>query len=146
MSLIVAHCPMVPRDLDKPLKVIVRDDGIRSVAMNIGDGAQHLKLWRGRRHDRQAGKRSQRIEPVLRGLQDDVVGDARIGIEPVGRRHLAAARKIDHQGIGHVARRQTDILGAAAIDIEDRCVARRHILVNSDHPTARTGQPEPVRS
>ena len=80
---------------------------------DVGDAAQHLQRRRRRRRDRQVGQRRQRIEPVLRRLHHDGVGDAVGRIEPVGRRDLAAAGEVDDQRVGDVARRSARHTGRA---------------------------------
>ena len=76
--------------------------------------------------DRQRLQRAQRVDLVLRRLHHDGIGHAVVGIEPVGRRDLRAAREIDDQAVGDVALGQPDILraGAVDIDVEGRIVRR----------------------
>ena len=78
--------------------------------------------------DRQVLQRVERVDLVLRRLHHDRVGHAVLGIEPVGRRDLAAAGEIDHQAVGHVALGHADILRARAVDVDVEARAVERLL------------------
>ena len=59
-----------------------------------------------------------RVDLVLRRLQGDRIGDAVLLVEPVGRRHLAGAREVDDQAIGHVGGGHAGELRARAVDVD----------------------------
>ena len=68
--------------------------------------------------DGQILQRRQRVELVLRGLQRDRIGDAVLLVQPVGGRHLAGAREVDDQAVGHVGRGHAGVLRARAVDVD----------------------------
>ena len=78
---------------------------------------------------------------ILRRLHHDRIGHAVVGIEPIGRRDLAAAGEIDHQAVGHVALGDADILGARAVDIDVEAGAAERLLDARVDQTRNMPQP-----
>ena len=105
-------------DLHHRIDVILRHHGVADGARDIGDAAEDRQNARAAGGDRQRLQGAQRIDLILRRLHHDRVGDAIVGIEPIGRRDLAAAGQIDDQTIGDVAFGEADILRAGAVDID----------------------------
>ena len=113
-------------DLHHGLDVVLADDRVAGAALEVNQTAHHLGRAACRAANRQIRQRRQRVKPVLGRLHHDRVRHAVGRIEPEGRRHLTAARQVDHQVIGHVARCQADLLGPRAVhvDFKHRALAR----------------------
>ena len=99
------------------LKVVLTDHCVGGSALKAGQSTQNLGRRIAAAGDRDVGQGVQGVELILRGLQDDGIRHAIGGIEPETRRHLTAAGEVDHQTVGHIARRQTDFLSPGPIQI-----------------------------
>jgi hypothetical protein len=69
------------------------------------------------RLDRHALQRRQRVDPVLRGLHEHVVGDPGLRVHPVVRGRLLRAGQRDQQVLGHVPLGQPDLVGQRPVDV-----------------------------
>ena len=69
-----------------------------------------------------------RVDPVLRHLRDDRIGDAVLRVEPEIRLHLAAAGERDQQAVGDVALGQPDLAGKRAVDVDVDLRIVEHLL------------------
>src|ERR1017187_8519623 len=89
-----------------------------------------VRAGEGRAH-RRAQHRVQRIQPVLRGLHGDAVAHTAAPVEELRGRDLSAGTQGNQQAGGHVALRQAQLSGLAAVhvDIDGGVI---HHLVNVD--------------
>ena len=103
-------------DVDDRLNRVVRNDRRAHLALDRRQAADDLRaVLRGRGNVLQRGDR---IEPILRGLRDDRIGDAVLRVDPERRSDLEAAGQAVLQALGDVALVQADLRRAHTVDLD----------------------------
>src|SRR6202034_1176562 len=115
-------------DIYDRLHVVVRNDAGTRSRSDLGETAEILRCRRIRRRDRHVEEVGHRVDPVLRHLGDDRVGDAVLGVQPEIRLYLAAAGQCDQKTVCYIALRQPDLAGERAIDVHIDLRIVEHLL------------------